>query len=347
MLRTRRLVLDMDDERPIMRLPDGLEERIRATLTFSWEVVRVRAKSSGRGDGVADASPEAIEAAREAEVYLGYGAPQSIIRNSECLRWMHSGTAGVTGAITPALRAAGIAFTNSAGVHAPAVAETTLAMILHFARGLDVAVRAQGAAEWRTAPFEAAPSVAREIAGATLGIVGYGGIGKAVAKRACALGMRVVACRRRASQPVEDELGTRVLAGRDGLARLLAESDYVVLSAPETTETRRLIDGAALERMKRGAVLVNVARGALVDEEALVRALRDGHLRGAALDVFATEPLPPTSPLWRMPNVLVTPHVSGFTARFWEREADLILDNLTRYLKGRPLRNTVDLNAGY
>ena len=337
----------MDDERPIMRLPDTIEDRLRATLTFSWEVVRVRAKTSGRGDGIADASAEAVDAVREAEIYFGYGAPQSIIRAGDCLRWIHSGTAGVSGAITPALRESGVVFTNSAGVHAPAVAETALAMMLHFARGFDVAVRAQAGAEWQTAPFEAAPSVARELAGATLGIVGYGGIGRATAKRACALGMRVLAARRRGSKTQNDELGTTVLAGPDALARVLAESDYVMLSAPETKETRNLIDGPALERMKRGAVLLNVARGALVDEEELVRALRDGHLRGAGLDVFATEPLPPASPLWRMSNVLVTPHVSAFTERFWEREAELLVDNLERYLKGRPLRNVVDLAAGY
>jgi phosphoglycerate dehydrogenase-like enzyme len=345
-LRRRRLVLDMDDERPIMRLPDGLEERLRAALTFGWEVVRVRAGTSGRGDGVADASTEALEAARDAEIYLGFGAPVSIVAAGDCLRWIHSGTAGVTAAITPALRESGVVFTNSAGVHAPAVAESALAMMLHFARGFDVAVRAQAAGEWRSAPFEAENSVARELAGATLGIVGYGGIGRETARRAAALGMRVVAARRRASKQDVDDIGTTVVVGRAGFERVLAEADYLLLSAPETPETRGLMNGPALERMKRGAVLVNVARGALVDEEALVRALRS-NLRGAALDVFATEPLPATSALWRMPNVLITPHVSGFTARFWERESALILDNLERYLKGRPLRNVVDLAAGY
>jgi phosphoglycerate dehydrogenase-like enzyme len=253
----------------------------------------------------------------------------------------------VSGVITQALRESGAVFTNSAGIHAPAVAETAIAMMLHFARGLDVAVQAQANAEWRTEPFERTPSVARELAGATLGVVGFGGIGRETARRAHALGMRVVALRRRASRPTQEEDGVTVHAGRGGLERLLAESDYVVLSAPETAETRGMIDGPALERLKRGAVLVNVSRGVLVNEEALVRALSSGALRGAGLDVFATEPLPPTHPLWRLPNVLITPHVSAFTERFWEREAELILDNLGRYLRGRPLRNVVDLAAGY
>ncbi|HEX6589591.1 MAG TPA: D-2-hydroxyacid dehydrogenase [Longimicrobiales bacterium] len=346
MLRTRRLVLDMDDARPLMAMPPGIEERLRAALTFGWEVVRIRARTSGRGDGVSDASPEAVEAVRDAEIYCGYGAPESIIRAGDCLRWVHSGTAGVSGAITGTLRESGVVFTNSAGVHAPAVAETAIGMMLHFARGFDVAVRAQAAAEWRVAPFESTPGVVRELAGATLGIFGYGGIGRETARRAAALGMNVVALRRRGGGPVADPHAT-VLTGRAGFDRLLAESDYLLLSAPETRETRGVIGAAALEQMKRGAVLINVARGTLVQEEALLRALRDGALRGAALDVFATEPLPPSSSFWRLPNVLITPHVSSFTARFWEREGDLLLENLRRYLKGQPLRNVVDVVAGY
>ena len=347
MLRTRRLVLDMDDVRPILRLPDGFEERLRAALSFGWELVRIRSQSTGRGDGVATISPETLEAVRDAEVYLGYGAPEPVLRAAEGLRWIHSGTAGVSSAITPLLRESGAIFTNSAGVHAPAVAESALAMMLHFARGLDVAVRAQAAGEWRAEAFEALPPVVRELAGATLGIIGYGSIGRETARRACDLGMQVVGLRRRAGrEPASDGLAS-IVSGRAGLDRVLAESDYIVVAAPETRETRGMIDGPALERMRTGAVLVNVSRGALVDEEALVRALRSGRLRGAALDVFATEPLPASSPLWRLPNVLITPHVSSFTTRFWEREAELILDNLGRYMKGRPLRNVVDLGAGY
>lgn len=346
MLRTRRLVLDMDDARPVMSMPLGIEERLRAALTFGWELVRVGTRSSGRGDGMSEASAETLAAVREAEIYFGFGAPEGLVRAGECLRWIHSGTAGVSGAITPALRESGIVFTNSAGVHAPAVAETAIGMMLHFARGFDVAVRAQAAAEWRVEPFENVPTIARELSGATLGIFGYGGIGRETARRAVALGMQVLAVRRRGGGPVADEHAT-VVNGRAGFERMLAESDYVLLAAPETRETRAVIGAAALERMKRDAVLINVSRGALVQEEALLRALRDGALRGAALDVFATEPLPPASPLWRLPNVLITPHVSGFTTRFWEREAALLLDNLRRYLKGQPLRNVVDLAAGY
>ena len=347
MLRTRRLVLDMDDARPLMRVPAGFADRLRSALTFSWEVVRVGSPSSGRGDGRRSASPEALAAVRDAEIYLGYGAPEPILLAAEGLRWIHSGAAGVASAISATLRRSGVLFTNSAGAHAPAVAETAIAMMLHFARGLDVAVRAQVQGEWRTERFDAAPSAARELAGATLGIVGYGCIGRETARRATALGMRVVALRRRAGAPRDDDYGSTIVTGRSGLERVLGEADYLVVAAPETNETRGMLDGAALERLRPGAVLVNVSRGGIVDEDALVRALGSGRLRGAGLDVFAVEPLPPAHPFWRMPNVLVTPHVSGYSDRFWEREAELILENVRRYLRGRPLLNLVDLDAGY
>lgn len=139
----------------------------------------------------------------------------------------------------------------------------------------------------------------------------------------------------------------RVVQGGEGLDVALRESDYLVLAAPETEETRGVIDGAALARMKEGAVLINVARGALVVEEALVEALRDGRLRGAGLDVFRQEPLPADHPLWGMPNVLITPHVSSYTSRFWERECALIEENARRYVRREPLRNVVEWERGY
>jgi phosphoglycerate dehydrogenase-like enzyme len=138
-----------------------------------------------------------------------------------------------------------------------------------------------------------------------------------------------------------------VVHGDGALDRVLSRSDVVVLTTPSTPQTRGLIGAAQLDIMRRGAVLINVARGDVIDEAALIEALRNGRLRGAGLDVFATEPLPVDSPLWHLPNVLITPHVSATTPRFWERQADLILDNLDRYLHGRPLRNVVDVAAGY
>lgn len=340
----------MRDERPVWSPPAWVAGRLRDALPADAELVEVRAGVSGRGDG-GGVSEEALRAARGAEVYLGLGLPRALLlaalEEPARLRWVHSGAAGVASLLHPELRERGITLTNSAGIHGPPMAETVLGMMLYFARGIDHAVAAQREATWHTADFERGGSV-RELAGATLGIIGYGGVGREIARRAGALGMRVLAVRRRAVPDGSAAgAGVELLAGDDALDRLLAAADLVVLALPSTTTTRGLLDARRIARMKPGAVLINVARGDVVDEAALLDALRRGALRGAALDVFATEPLPPDSPLWRLPNVLVMPHVSATTDRFWERQAALIVENLRRYEAGEPLRNTVDLDAGY
>ncbi len=339
-----RLVVDFADRRPIFRIPGWVVDRLRAALPADWEARVITAPADGTADGGGAASPEALTAVRDAEVYLGFGVSADVLRAGTGLRWVHSGTAGVGSSLTPEMRARDVVFTNSAGVHAPAMAETVLGMMLHFGRGLDLAVRAQAAVRWDKRRLDGEDAPVREVAGSTVGILGFGGIGREVAARARALGARVVALKRR---PTSADGGVEVVFGARGLDRVLAESDFLVLAAPETPETRGLIDAAALERMRPHAVLVNVARGGLVDEDALVTALRSGRLRGAALDVFATEPLPEASPLWRLDNVLVTPHVSAYTHRFWERECALVEENLARYLGRRPLLNVVDKRAGY
>lgn len=340
----RRLVVDFADRRPIFRVPGWVVERLEAVLPGGWEVQWVATPADGSADGGTTATPEALAAVAGAEVYFGFGVPAAILRHGPGLRWVHTGTAGVGGSLTPELLTSDVVFTNSAGVHAPAMAETVIGMMLHFARGLDIAVRNQALRRWDKARLDAADAPVREVAGSTVGIVGYGGIGREVAQRARALGADVIALKRR---PCVAEDGVEVLIGRDGLDALLERSDYLVLCAPETPETRGMIDAAALERMPRHGVLINVARGGLVDEAALVEALRAGRLRAAALDVFTVEPLPESSPLWALDNVLITPHASAYTHRFWERELALLEENLARYIDGRPLRNVVDKRAGY
>jgi phosphoglycerate dehydrogenase-like enzyme len=234
--------------------------------------------------------------------------------------------------------------TNSAGIHAPAMAETVLGMILHFARGLDYAVRAQAECRWDPGVFSNRVGAVAEVDGATLGILGLGGIGLELARRARALGINVIAVRR-SGRPAP--AGIDVITGPDALPRLLAASDYVVIALPSTPGTRGIIDATALAGIKPGAVLINVARGDVVDEDALAHALEAGVLRGAGLDVFRDEPLPSDSPLWRLPNVLITPHVSATTPRFWTRQVELIRDNVARYLAGRTLRNVVNKQLGY
>ncbi|MEJ2502150.1 MAG: D-2-hydroxyacid dehydrogenase [Gemmatimonadota bacterium] len=341
----RRLVIDLADARPIFALPPEVMDAIRSRLP-GWEVVAVDVAADGTGDGGGPVSPRARDAVRSgAEIYMGFGIPAALIREGPGLRWVHSGSAGVRGSLTPELVASDVVFTNSAGIHGPPVAETVIAYLLHFARGLDLAVRAQARSVWDKRPFDGVDTPVRELGRSTVGVVGLGGIGREVAWRARSLGARVVATRRRPEAGGQE--GVELLTGPDRLERLLERSDYVVLTLPETSETAGLIDAGALSRMRREAVLVNVSRGGLVDEPALVAALESGTIRGAALDTFTNEPLPEDHPLWSAPGVLITPHTSGYTRAFWEREAALILDNIDRYLRGAPLRNMVDRQAGY
>ncbi|MFO7893603.1 MAG: D-2-hydroxyacid dehydrogenase [Longimicrobiales bacterium] len=338
-----RLVIDLADARPIFALPDPVVRAIRSAVP-DWDVVVIDAATSGTGDGTHRASAAALEAVRGgAEVYMGFGIPADLLREGTSLRWVHSGAAGVRGSLTPEMRERDVVFTNSAGIHGPPVAETVIGYVLHFARGLDHAVRAQHRGRWDKRVFDAADAPVRELSASTVGVVGLGGIGREVAWRARALGATVVGTRRR-PEPVE---GVELLTGEDALNRLLATSDYVVLTVPETNETTGLVDADALDRMRDDAVLVNVSRGGLVDDEALLAALEAGRLRGAALDAFSTEPLPEGHPLWGAPRTLITPHTSAYTHRFWEREAELLLENLRRYRAGRPLRNVVDKAVGY
>jgi phosphoglycerate dehydrogenase-like enzyme len=343
----RRAVLNMRDERAVWTPPAWVASRLRDALPAAdWELIDVEAPVSGRGDG-GGLSAEAVNAVRGAEIYFGLGLPRALLQTALTpparLRWVHTGTAGVASLLHPELREHDVTLTNSAGTHGPAMAETVIGMMLHFVRGLDHAVRAQQRREWSAHIYERADSGVREIAGATIGIIGYGGIGREVAKRAAALGMRVLAMRRHASPDVVAEIVT----GNNALAQLLSASDVVVLTVPSTNETRGMIGPRELALMRTDAVLINVSRGDVIDERAMTDALRSGRLRGAALDVFTAEPLPPESPLWQMENVLITPHVSATTPRFWERETELILDNLQRYLAGTPLRNIVSASDGY
>jgi phosphoglycerate dehydrogenase-like enzyme len=340
----RRLVVNLRDRRPVWAIPPSCVDEIRAALPDDWECVVVDAFADGTGDG-REAGGEATGAARGAEIYLGWGVPREILMTAGgALRWAHSASAGVGGVLYREMRESPVVLTNSAGTHAEPIADTVLAMMLHFARGIDFAVRAQAERRWDKSPFDAGDTPVRELADATVGLLGLGGIGQAVARRASALGMRVVATRRSSA---EGPPGVEVMTGDDRLERMLAASDYLVVTVPRTAETEGMIGARELALLPRGAVLVNVSRGDVVDEAALVAALRSGRLRGAGLDVFAAEPLPAGSPLWSLSNALVLPHVSGTSPRFWRRETDLIVANLRRYLSGQPLVNTVDKHAGY
>lgn len=353
-----KLVIDLQDFRSIWAMPPWVPERIRAALPPGWSVQVIEEPTEGTGDGGTRVSAAVLDAVAHAGAYLGFGIPEAILQRGAGLRWVHTGSAGVGSSLTPELlRRTDVIFTNSAGIHGAPMAETVLGMILHFTRGIDLAVEGQRRGTWVQERFWALDAPLLELPNATVGIVGFGGIGYEVGRRVAALGARVLGgVRTPRSRAVEEltavgsnaVLGTAELVhGAEGARRILAESDVVVLAVPDTLATRGMIDAAALARMKPGALLVNVSRGKLIDEDALLAALRAGRLRGAGLDVFRTEPLPDGHPLWTAPNVLLLPHVSAVTRGFWEREAELILANIAALASGAPMRNVVDRREGY
>ncbi len=259
------------------------------------------------------------------------------------LRWIQSPAAGVGNLLFPALRESAVVVTNARGIHGAPIAEHVIAVSIALFRQLHRAIRRQAAHSW--AKDELPLSAYRSLAGACLGLVGLGAIGAAIADKAAALGMRVIAVRRNAAAP--RPAAVAAVFPPDRLASLLEEADIVVLAAPLTPDTGGLIGSRELRQMKPGAILVNIARGKLVREGELAEELARGTIAGAALDVFEHEPLDSASPLWDLPNVIITPHTSGFRADYWDAAVNLFAENLNRYLDGRPLLNVVDKDAGY
>jgi phosphoglycerate dehydrogenase-like enzyme len=240
----------------------------------------------------------------------------------------------------PELVNSDVLITNSRDVHAPVVAEHVIALIFALAKKIPQAVRLQDQHSWGKDKLK--PS---ELGGAVLGLVGLGSIGREVTKRASGLGMRVIAVRK--SSDKRNIEGVERVFPPSELDRMIADADYVVIAAPRTRETEKLFDAQRIARFKPGAFLINVSRGALVDEAALAEALRNKKLAGAALDVFAEEPLTPASPLWDLENLLITPHTAAVTNKLWQRHYALVHENLRRFLAGEPLLGLVDKQKGY
>ncbi|MEU8306978.1 D-2-hydroxyacid dehydrogenase [Actinomadura sp. NPDC048955] len=252
-------------------------------------------------------------------------------------RWVHIASAGVDRLLFPGLTHSDTIVTNSRGVFDEPIAEYVLGLVLAFAKDLHTTLRLQGERRWRHRETE-------RVTGARALVVGTGPIGRAIGRRLSAAGLAVSGAGRTA-RDADPDLG--VVHPMERLGEALAEADYVVLAAPLTPQTRKMIDAAALERMRPSARLVNVGRGGLVAEDDLVEALRAGRIAGAALDVFEDEPLPESSPLWDLPNVIVSPHMSGDVVGWRDELVRLFADNLGRYVSGRPLRNVVDKRLGY
>jgi phosphoglycerate dehydrogenase-like enzyme len=253
------------------------------------------------------------------------------------LRWIQSASAGVDTLLFPQLVASHVVVTNARGVFDDAIAEYVVGLILLFSKGLAGVLDAQRRGEWRHREVE-------RLEQKRVLVAGTGPIGRAIARSCAAMGMQVRGVGRTA-RPRDGEFG-RVFAAED-LAEAAGWADYVVDALPATDATRHMFDGAVFAAMNPGARFINVGRGSTVDEPALVRALREGGIAGAALDVFEEEPLPAESPLWEMPNVVVSPHMAGDFAGWRESAVELFVRNLERYLTGRPLLNVVDKERGY
>jgi phosphoglycerate dehydrogenase-like enzyme len=289
----------------------------------------------------ADALPAALV---DAEVFVGWRLPPEHFGAARRLRWLHSASAGVEDCLFPALVASDVVLTNSTGLHAVCIPEHVLGQMLVLARNFHEAQRVQQRAEWNRFAVIAHASGIRELHGSALAILGAGPIGVNLARMAAGLGMRVRIMRRDASHGVA---GAEAVWGPERLHELLGWADFVVLAVPLTAETRGLIGDAELRAMRSDAFLINIARGEVVDEDALVRCLRARGLAGAALDVFTVEPLPPEHPFWALPNLVITPHISGYTPGYFDKMLAIFEDNLARYREGRPLRNVVDKRLGY
>src|SRR3990172_8486989 len=350
----------MSDRRVHVLLTFALEPELVSQIEAVDPRLDVRALGQGarqlfRGQSRYPSELEAQTARREleeamswAEVLFGFWGnplvelsppPGALRRAAPSLRWIQLTSAGVDRAARSGLLQSDIMVTNSSGLHATPIGEYVLCVMLMFCKGAPRFVRAQQRREWlRFMP--------EELYGKTVGIVGLGHIGGGVARLAKAFGCRVLATRRSATARTKGELVDELLPPSE-LPRLLGESDFVVLAVPLTPETRHLIGEAELRAMKPSGVLINIARGAVVDERALVRALKEDWIGGAGLDVFEQEPLPPESELWGLENVILSPHLSGGTEIYNRRAVGIFCENLRRYPAGERLLNLADAERGY
>jgi len=280
----------------------------------------------------------------DTNIFVGYSLRAEQLPYAKKLKWIHSTAAGVAQLMYPELRDSGILVTNPSGIFSPPMAEHTMGLLIALARNFPDSVRHQDRAHWGQQDIWDKPQRLTELSGQVLLIVGFGSIGRELAKRAHAFDMRIWGVNR--SGESTSPHAEKVIPASH-LEDVLPHADYIVIAAPETSATHHLIGARQITRMKPGARLINVARGSLLDQSALQAALESGHLGGAVLDVTTPEPLPHDSPLWRTPNLFITPHTSAVSDRLWLRQTALLSDLLERWFDGRPLFNQVDLSRGY
>jgi phosphoglycerate dehydrogenase-like enzyme len=282
---------------------------------------------------------------RDTEVLFTISMNPTQFAVAQQLKWIHAPSAAVHQFLFPEIVQSPVIVTNSTQVHGPVVTEHVLALIFALAKKIPQAALLQQKKIWgQDAMWNEGPKL-REIAESTLGMVGLGAIGRDVAKKASALGMRVIAVRENIEKGRPEGVDT-IFAPSD-LDQLLAQADFVVLAPPLTAATDGLMNAARFAAMKPGSYLINVGRGPLVNETALADALRARRIAGAALDVFDQEPLPAESQLWGLDNLLITPHTAALTEKLWDRHYELFSENLRRYIAHEPLLFTVDKQRGY
>ena len=285
--------------------------------------------------------PESVEQEIvDADMMICWRILPDMFAKAKKLRWIQFGSAGIDHTIFPELLQSDVILTNLSGIHKAPVAEHVFGCILAFTRNLPTAIRQQVAHEWNRKPFAEG---CVEAAGRTVGVIGYGRIGQEIGRIAKCLDMRVLGARRKADQAeYADEI-----VGPSGLPRLISESDFLILVLPLTDSTSALLGEKQLRSMKRGSYLINVARGQMVDYRALAQIMREGHIAGAALDVFSPEPLPPESELWDLQNVIITPHVAGATPAYSDRAFAIFKENLRRFETGEEMVNVFNRSRGY
>lgn len=270
--------------------------------------------------------------------------PKAVFEAGSRLELMHSISVGMEPLLCPEVKESSVILTNSRGANAKPVAEHAIALMLALTRNVHLSVRAQQHKSWQRNDLRKGI----EVEGLTLGIIGFGAIGQEIARKAYHLGMRVIATKRSVSSAaVADQPEYVTLLPMDELHRVLQESDVVIVCLPLTAETRSLIGKNELALLKRTSYLINISRGQIIDEEALIEALRDGRIAGAGLDVFSVHPLPEENPLWELPQVIVTPYISASSPHTMKRAMAIFADNLIRISSGMPLLNVVNKKAGY
>jgi phosphoglycerate dehydrogenase-like enzyme len=280
----------------------------------------------------------------DTDIFVGASLRPDQFAFAKKLKWIHSTAAGVNQLMYPALKNSGVLVTNPSGLFSPGMAEHVIGMMVLLARNFMDSVRYQDKHIWAQNEVSSIPGEITELSGELMLIVGYGSIGREVARRASCFDMRIWGMTR--SGKGDASLVDKILPISD-LDAALPHADWVVLAAPDTPDTQKLFSAERFARMKRGARLINMGRGTILDEDAFVAALNSGDIRGAAIDVATTEPIPPDSPLWTAKNLFITPHTAGVSDRLWRRETEILMELLERWFDNQEMFNVVDVSAGY